>query len=57
MTCKQKVAPGEALTHNLERLVEATKKVWQQISCNQVLVNGHKRNINGNIGVIFLLTM
>ena len=25
MTCKQKVAPGEALSHNLECLFEATK--------------------------------
>ena len=26
MTCKQNVAPGEALSHNLECLVEATKR-------------------------------
>ena len=52
MTCKQKVAPGESLSHNLECLVAATK-IWHRIACNQVLVNGHKRNINGNIGLIF----
>ena len=27
LTCKQKVAPGEALSHNLECLVEATKNM------------------------------
>eukprot|EP00973_Karenia_brevis_P073528 10216465-Karenia_brevis.AAC.1 len=50
MVCKQKVAPGETLNANLETLIEATKKIWQKMSSNTVIINGHKKNINGNIG-------
>jgi hypothetical protein len=46
MVCKQKVAPGESLSQNLHELVEATKKIWQRIEGNTVVINGHKKNIN-----------
>lgn len=53
VVCKQKVAPGETLNANLDILIEATKKIWQRISSNTVVINGHKKNINGNIGMLF----
>jgi hypothetical protein len=53
MVCKQKVAPGESLSENLTELIEATKKIWQRISSNVVSINEQKRNINGNLGMIF----
>ena len=53
IVCKQKVAPGETLDTNLELLLEATKKIWQRISSNTVVIDGHKKNINGNIGLLF----
>jgi hypothetical protein len=43
MVCKQKVAPGESLSQNLDELVEATKKIWQRIEGNTVVINGHKK--------------
>ena len=53
MTCKQKVAPGESLEQNLEDLIEATKKIWQRIASNAVQINGVKKNINGNVSLLF----
>ena len=53
IACKQKVAPGETLQQNLVELVEATKKIWQKMASNTVLVNGRKKNINGNVGLLF----
>ena len=53
MVCKQKVAPGETLNQNLEELLEATKSIWQRIHSNSVVINGTKKNINGNIGMLF----
>ena len=53
MVCKQKVAPGETLSHNLTELIEATKKIWTRISSNTVTINQQKRNINGNLGMLF----
>jgi hypothetical protein len=47
------VAPGEILSQNLDELVEATKKIWQRIEGNTVVINGHKKNINGNMGMLF----
>ena len=53
MVCKQKVAPGESLSQNLTELVEATKKIWSRITSNSVVINKQKRNINGNLGMLF----
>ena len=53
MVCKQKVAPGESLKQNLEELLEATKSIWKRIHGNSVLIHGTKKNINGNIGILF----
>ena len=53
MVCKQKVAPGETLSHNLTELIEATKKIWKRISSNSVMINKQKKNINGNLGMLF----
>jgi hypothetical protein len=53
MVCKQKVSPGESLSENLTELIEATKKIWQRISSNSVVINEQKRNINGNLGMLF----
>eukprot|EP00973_Karenia_brevis_P034740 4793807-Karenia_brevis.AAC.1 len=53
MVCKQKIAPGGTLNANLEILIDATNKIWQRMSTNTVLINGHKKNNNGNIGMLF----
>ena len=53
MVCKQKVAPGESLNQNLEELVDATQRIWEKISKNVITINGQKRNLNGNIGMLF----
>ena len=53
MVCKQKVAPGESLNQNLEELIQATKKIWQRIHANTVVINQHKKNINDNLGMLF----
>ena len=53
VACKQKVAPGESLNQNLTDLVEATKKIWQRISSNTVIINGQKKNVNGNLAMLF----
>ena len=44
------VAPGESLDQNLEKLLEATQKIWQRIASNSVQINGVKKNINGTVG-------
>ena len=33
--------------------MEATKSIWQRIHRNFVLIHGTKKNINGNIGILF----
>jgi hypothetical protein len=53
ITCTQKVAPGEALSQNLENLIEATKTIWERIASNTVYISGEKRLINGNIAMLF----
>ncbi len=53
MVCKQKVAPGESLQQNLDELMVAVRKIWECISKNTVSINNQKRNINGNIGMLF----
>ena len=53
MTCKQKVAPGESLQQNLGELIAAVRKIWDCIAKNTVMINGKKKNINGNIGMLF----
>ena len=42
-----------SLSHNLEQLIEATRKIWHRIAQNVVVINGHKKNINGNVGMLF----
>jgi hypothetical protein len=44
------VAPGESLEQNLEKLIEATQKIWQRIASNSVQIKGVKKNINGSVG-------
>ena len=53
LLCKQKVAPGATLNQNLVELIEATNKIWQRIASNSVKVNGLKKNINGNMALLF----
>ena len=53
LLCKQKVAPGATLNQNLVDLIEATTKKWHRIASNSVQVNGHKKNINGNMALLF----
>ena len=53
MTCKQKVAPGASLQENLDELLTAVRKIWEAISKNTVTINGQKKNMNGNIGMLF----
>ena len=43
------VAPGESLEQNLEKLIEATQKIWQRIASNSVQIKGVKKNINGTV--------
>merc|ERR1712039_539145 len=51
--CKQKIAPGATLNQNLVELIEATSKIWHRIASNTVQVHGQKKNINGNMGLVF----
>ena len=53
MVCKQHVPADGSLKQNLEELLEATKRIWQRIHSNSVVINGTKKNINGNIGLLF----
>ena len=53
LTCKQKVAPGESLQQNLDELMVAVRNIWECIAKNTVVINGTKKNINGNIGMRF----
>ena len=53
LVCKQKVSPGESMSHNLETLLQATQKIWRQIASNTVVIDKKKKNINGNIGMLF----
>ena len=53
ITCKQKVAPGETLNQNLIDLIDATKKVWERMAANSVVIKGIKKNINGNVSILF----
>ena len=53
LVCKQKVAPGESLTHSLQELINATKLNWQRIASNTVVINKVKKPINGNMGMLF----
>ena len=51
--CKQKISPGESLLQNLTDLVEATKTIWSRIASNVVTINQQKKNINGNMSMLF----
>ena len=53
MSCKLAVPIGVTGRQNLEKLVEATKKIWSRMVSNSVVVQKHKRLINGNLGLIF----
>ena len=53
LVCKQKAKPGEPLQDNLDALIEALKKIWQRIASNSVVIDGTRKNINGNIGMLF----
>ena len=57
VVCKQKVAPGECLNTNLDILIEATKKIWQRISSNTVVINGHKKISTAMLACFFLQTI
>ena len=51
--CKQTIPTGVTAAENMEKLVLATKKIWERMVSNTVVVNGQKRPINGNIGMLF----
>ena len=53
MTCKQSINPGESLEQNLDDLILAVRKILGYISKNTVTINGEKKNINGNMGMLF----
>ena len=53
MVCKQKVAPGESMHENLDKLMNSLQKIWQKISDNAVLIDKRKIPINGNLGLLF----
>ena len=39
LVCKQKVAPGESMHENLDRLMRALEKIWKNISDNVAVVD------------------
>ena len=53
LVCKQKVAPGEAMHENLQKLMDSLQKIWQKISDNAVQIDNRKVPINGNVGLLF----
>ena len=53
IVCKHRLPPGETLHENVERMVQATEKIWRKISGNLAIVNGRKRPINGNLSMLF----
>jgi hypothetical protein len=53
VTCKQKVSPGETLDQNLTELIGATKRIWERMAKNAVQIQGVKKNINGNVSMLF----
>ena len=53
MVCKHKVAPGESMHENLDKLMDALKRIWQKISDNAAVIDKRKVPINGNLGLLF----
>ena len=53
LVCKQKVAPGESMHENLDKLMESLEKIWNKISANTAVVDKRVVPINGNLGVLF----
>ena len=53
LVCKQKVAPGDTLHQNLDKLMDSLQKIWEKISGNSVVIDNKKIPINGNIGLLF----
>ena len=53
MVCKQKVAPGESMHANLDKLMDALEKIWKKISDNAAVIDGRVVPINGNLGLLF----
>ena len=53
MMCKQKVAPGESMHQNLDRLMNSLQKIWNKISDNAVVIDKRKVPINGSLGLLF----
>ena len=53
MVCKQKVAPGESMHENLDKLMDSLQRIWQKISDNKVLIDKRAIPINGNLGLLF----
>ena len=51
--CKQKVAPGESLSKNLQELIQAARSVWERMKKNVVTIGGQKRAINGDMSMLF----
>ena len=52
LECKQKIAPGDTLNANLDKLIEAAKRVWERMQKNIVVIGGVKKPLNGNMGML-----
>ena len=53
LVCKQKVAPGDTMHQNLDKLMDSLQKIWQKIAESAVLIDKRRVPINGNIGLLF----
>ena len=53
LVCKQKVAPGESMHENLDKLLASLEKIWKKISDNWVQIGDRKVPLNGNLGLLF----
>jgi hypothetical protein len=53
LVCKQRIAPGESMHANLDRLMTGLENIWKKIAENVVIVDKRRVPINGNLGLLF----
>ena len=53
LSCKQKVAAGEALNANLVELVSAAASLWSRLQKGSIKVRGQTVPLNGEVGMLF----
>ena len=54
LECKKKVSPGHDMSENLHSLIEAVKSIWKRMLKDTIIVNGEKKQLNGDTSKVWL---